>query len=281
MSDTETLRSLSIPLGDGTIRVRGAHHIPKLKRFVQPFLNFSDCPGVKKTLEIQQKNSGYTLCSPPESETVFRAESSDDFVLLFDRVLIDLFLNHLPRPTYIIHACAFEHQGTLLVFPGSSGAGKTTLAQKFLNDTAWTFLSDELLAIDSSDFTVYSFPHPLNFSRSARVQMNDTLGVSDHLGTSFTYGLPSESRIADRTTNPDSYHFITIDRDSDFDYSLESISTGSGLQQLLGFVCKPNDPEKRFRRVRSLPSIDVGFHVLQYGNHPQFNPERLISDLGE
>jgi hypothetical protein len=59
-----------------------------------------------------------------------------------------------------LHACAFDDGNTVVVFPGDSGFGKSTLAKEILLKTDFKILSDEMVLTDGSKY----YPFPLRIS---------------------------------------------------------------------------------------------------------------------
>ncbi len=60
----------------------------------------------------------------------------------------------------LLHAAALEHGGEAILLPGASGSGKTTLAAGLIMD-GMGYLSDEVAAMEPSNFTLAPFPKPL------------------------------------------------------------------------------------------------------------------------
>lgn len=234
------------------------------ERFLQPFLRPSDHQGsVEETVSVQSQDGAYFLRTVPEFDRIFRADTVDDFVLLFDRFLIERFISWVPAPKLLIHAAVFLNSETLFVFPGGSGAGKTTLSEHLLNETDWTFLSDEIWAINPDQATVYPFPHPLNLNDPSRNSVR-TLEVRDSGGDHFYYGFPPVERCRNRRLPVDSIRVIELNRHSENRWELEPLTTGVGLQRLFFHSMRPENPTRRFQRTTGLKTFDIHFHRLHY-----------------
>lgn len=61
----------------------------------------------------------------------------------------------------LFHASAVEHDGVVVVFPGESGAGKTTLAAA-LTQHGFRYVTDEAVALDPATLLIHPYPKPLS-----------------------------------------------------------------------------------------------------------------------
>jgi hypothetical protein len=75
---------------------------------------------------------------------------------------------HHARDVLFVHAGAFELQGVLVLVPGRSHSGKSTLVARSLERGA-TYYSDEFAVIDP-DGLVHPYPRPLSLRRAGRPQ---------------------------------------------------------------------------------------------------------------
>lgn len=71
-----------------------------------------------------------------------------------------LQLGLLTAGATFIHAAAVEHNGHALLFPSWGGVGKTALVQKFVQQSGYRLLGDDLAIIDGSS-QCYGFPKPM------------------------------------------------------------------------------------------------------------------------
>ncbi len=66
-------------------------------------------------------------------------------------------------PLLAVHAAVLSKNGTTLLVPGHSGAGKTTLTVALLQ-RGWAYATDEAFATDWDADTAYPYPRPLGVS---------------------------------------------------------------------------------------------------------------------
>ncbi len=66
----------------------------------------------------------------------------------------------------LFHAAVLGRAGKVVIFPGETGTGKTTLAA-VLARQGWQFFSDELAVMDSERLTITSFPLPMSIKTGA------------------------------------------------------------------------------------------------------------------
>jgi hypothetical protein len=278
IEDYETNPNLILlRLADETITLHGPERIWSLARFLRPFtMNSFDGGDIKKTFRIRETSSGFVLKSSNTSKPILRAESSGDLLLLFDRILIDTFFSLVPRPTVLVHAAVFYREEEIYVFPGRGGAGKTTLAEYLLGETDWTFITDEVLAVDPSAGVVYPFPHPLNFKTVPSSTTVDLLEVRDSGGSKFTYGITPGQRSVSHPLEFRTLNVFELNRKRDIEPRIESLTPGAGLQRLFFHSTKPNSPEDRFRRIMTLKDHDPRCFRLHYGNCSVISPNELI-----
>lgn len=100
----------------------------------------------------------YNLFSHDAQVYCFAENSSAEFLSLFVRKVFGLYLLH-SRKGVALHACAFVYNNGAYVFVGSSGAGKSTMARRAL-DEGFLILSDEVVVLRDIgvDRFVYSTP---------------------------------------------------------------------------------------------------------------------------
>lgn len=78
----------------------------------------------------------------------------------FDQILLMHYL--ASRSGILVHAAGIEINGKGYIFPGKSGAGKTTISKQFVSKSFGTMLSDDRLIIRKIDdtFMVFGTPWP-------------------------------------------------------------------------------------------------------------------------
>lgn len=65
------------------------------------------------------------------------------------------------RGLLLLHASAVESDGTVVVFPGDSGSGKTTMAAALAVEGCG-YVTDEAVALDPASLLVHPYPKPLS-----------------------------------------------------------------------------------------------------------------------
>jgi len=263
-----------LTLANSYVRISSLEEVPRLSEYLRPFISGNRESAPERTFDIHRGDRRLALRREGRSEPIYRTESRDDFLLLFERVLIDTFLSLAPASTVFVHGAAFASKNELYLFPGSGGAGKTTLADHLLSATSWTFLTDELLGLDPSG-TAYSFPRPLNFESSQSRGDLKSLTVRGSGGSTFVYGLPSPERSRPGSLDFDGMTIFDLCRQDGVDFQLQELSTGRGLQRLFSHSTKPNDSERRFRRISQLKRLDPSFRSLRYSESGSVDPAQL------
>lgn len=71
-----------------------------------------------------------------------------------------------PEGRLLLHAGAVERDGRVIVIAGDSGQGKSTLTAALLQ-RGYSYVTDELVAIDPSNLDVLRFPKPLSLDRTS------------------------------------------------------------------------------------------------------------------
>lgn len=277
MTEVSSSSPLLFTLAEQQLALRGHELVEGLGIFLETFGSDSIPKTLPKTgFTVGRDDEQYVLESSGSGEVLFRADTEADFLLLFDRILIDAFMEEIPPPTVLIHAASFEVEGTLCVFPGRGGAGKTTLSEDFIHRTNWTFLSDELLAVDPAGRTVYPFPHPLNLKSGPRHDTTRTLTVTDSSGTAFTYGVPPGDRVSNDPVPIEKMKIYELERGEGLGPGVRSLSVSAGLQRLFSYSTKPNDPSERFRRITKMKAFNPDCYRLLYGDCSELDPADLV-----
>jgi hypothetical protein len=95
-------------------------------------------------------------------------------------MLLDRSVHHLAvanREGALLHAGCVARAGRAVLFPGESGAGKTTLTA-WLVQRAFDYLTDELVFVRPGSTHIEALRRPLNVKRGARPAL-DALFASD------------------------------------------------------------------------------------------------------
>lgn len=87
------------------------------------------------------------------------AQDEAEFLFIFEKDL-EIELQKLRQDLFFVHAAALEFCGRAIIFPASSGAGKSTFAWGMLHN-GFRYLSDELALIGLDDMQVLAYPHAL------------------------------------------------------------------------------------------------------------------------
>lgn len=131
---------------------------PELAAFLEAFLAAFPAVAEHRTrldlVEVHGRMAAY--------ENGVRATSAADVGSLARS--LSWHLNRLalnaPSADVYVHAAVASRDGRALIFPGRSGAGKTTLVTALLL-AGWTYLSDEVAAVGPEGAVVGPYPRPL------------------------------------------------------------------------------------------------------------------------
>jgi hypothetical protein len=110
------------------------------------------------------------------------------FMSDFNQVVINDTPERLPG-RLLLHAGAVERDGVVIAIAGDSGRGKSTLTARLVQD-GWSYLSDELAAVDPVDLDVVPFPKPIDLDADARALLGLPARPAD--GTVKALVAPSE-----------------------------------------------------------------------------------------
>jgi len=120
---------------------------------------------------------------------LYRGDSSALLAgILVNRVLFNIADRCRSGPMF--HAAALSRDGTTVLVPGKSGAGKTTLAAWLLY-RRFAYLTDELVLLESGTNRVRGFTRPLNLKKGSfavleqhtDVHFADYVDMESNLGT--------------------------------------------------------------------------------------------------
>lgn len=87
------------------------------------------------------------------------AQDEAEFLFTFEKDL-EIQLQKLRRDLFFVHAAVLEFRERGIIFPASSGSGKSTFAWGMLHN-GFRYLSDELAPIDLDSMRVMAYPHAL------------------------------------------------------------------------------------------------------------------------
>lgn len=171
---------------------------PAVERSLSRLLHaFPQSPATGNALryDILPAGDRYTLavgsqCSQPVHDDQIFAVLQDDLICrLGDRDQYTL-----------LHAAAVARDGAVLLLPGASHQGKTSLAAALL-DRGFCLLSDEVVALDDAGHAA-ACPFPLRLRESALRHLvprprgvEVTTGSFDNRGEQTWYGLPAKDRL--------------------------------------------------------------------------------------
>ena len=130
----------------------------------QPFVASGE-GGAQDRVRITRRASSW------HAEVLDRDEfTTTDGWELLDRVSSDIFqyVVRVGNGFLDIHAAVLEREGNLVLIAGAPGAGKTTMTLELLGRPGWTYLSDDLAALDVHAGDVAAFPKPLSLKDAFR-----------------------------------------------------------------------------------------------------------------
>ncbi|MFB6346091.1 MAG: hypothetical protein ABEK50_10000 [bacterium] len=260
------MQSFLITLGDGTVRVSGFEKVECLGRFLR---SFEPLPkgnaSVDCDIEITVYDNQFQCVRDDNESPYYVADTAGDFLLLFERTLLNLYLEYLPPRSLVFHGSGFYDEGTLIGLLGEANAGKTTAAAEMIHED-WSFVSDELLAIDFTSNTLYPFPRPMNFSEDPESQKLEVLRVEDNQHNSFFYGLPERDDVQSDPTSVDECYLYNLVRDGTSPPSVEPLQRGDSFLGLSEYVLKPWNSSKTFNRLSGYLDESVHHHRLRYAD---------------
>ncbi len=109
----------------------------------------------------QQAGAGYYVSRDGFGRYV--AQDEAEFLFVFEKDLA-IELQKLRRDLFFVHAAVLEYRERAIIFPASSGSGKSTFAWGMLHH-GFRYLSDELAPIDMETMQVLAYPHALCLKR--------------------------------------------------------------------------------------------------------------------
>jgi hypothetical protein len=149
----------------------------RLREFVPPNAQPIESDDVQQRFEVRVGDGTYDM----HFGKSWNLESHDlEFALgLVDMHMCGYMAVHSPQRIFV-HAGVVAHEGQLIVIPGMSFAGKSSLVAGFIRAGA-TYYSDEFAPLDD-DGRVHPYPKPVSLRDKAG---NQTTHTAQSLGGSF------------------------------------------------------------------------------------------------
>lgn len=202
--------------------------------------------------------------------------SADSILLRLEKEILEDAVAHIPEDYLVLHAAGLRFGGTVYVFYGGPGSGKTTIIDQLLS-TGGKFISDELIIVDPARQTIEPFPRPLSYEATFPPGQAETR-IKFHDGeTLFHYGLPRADSICRKLFEWNRVHFYKLRR-GETSLNIQPQSTGQGLIQLLPHLFQPEASRNRFRKLALLGDHeqDLRFSRLEY-NEASTASQKLLS----
>lgn len=139
-----------------------------LDRYVFPSLPRITADAVKPDLEIQMDQVAGQFHLSANGEAVASSGNANDLVRELIRVLDEAVIQRLTA-LWAVHAGAVMWHGRVMLFPGVTHAGKSSLVAELLRQGA-TYFSDEYALIDPEGF-VHPYPRPLLVRNGGQTQV--------------------------------------------------------------------------------------------------------------
>ncbi|HFQ79975.1 MAG TPA: PqqD family peptide modification chaperone [Desulfobacterales bacterium] len=138
----------------------------------------------------------------------------------------------------LFHAAVLGRAGKVIIFPGVTGSGKTTLTAALIRQ-GWKFFSDELAVMDSERLTISSFPLPMSI-KSGSVPILEpfypTLGRAKEYrrpdGKVVRYLAPPPASLADGSEEAEIAAIIFPRRQDDYSPRLTKTTKITALRRL-------------------------------------------------
>lgn len=113
----------------------------------------------------QGDNPLYTLSAA--GKVIFRGSNSVETISFLEWFVINALVQKISTYTYMtFHASALSYNNTGVIFPASSGSGKTTISLALIAQ-GFQYFSDEVAIIDTEDFTLRPLPRGLAIQEKA------------------------------------------------------------------------------------------------------------------
>lgn len=273
------MSTLRLKLAGGVLGVQNADRVSGLPEFLSSLsLPVGRADDPDRYLTIRADESALRCYFDGDEEPYYEARGRDDFLLLFERTLINLFLDFLPRSTLVFHGAGFYRAGRLVGFLGEPDAGKSTLASEFMFE-GWTFVSDELLVLDETGRCLYPFPKPLNLDPDRTYPDLDTLRLRGSGGSVFAYGLPPESAIDNTVLSVQSCRFYQLNRvETTQQPGVVELEGGRSFLSLLGQLLKPEESRRKFHRLSTFHGDELTHRRLTYSEVETLRGRDLLHD---
>lgn len=111
-------------------------------------------------------------CLTRDGVVIHAALAAGDVVPFLEWALTNAALESL-QDQYLIHGGAVARRESGVIFPASSGRGKSSLVARLVGD-GWSYLSDEVIVIDPSSRRLYPFAKSIHLHAGAREALRET-----------------------------------------------------------------------------------------------------------
>jgi hypothetical protein len=192
-------RLLSLGVG---IRASSAELLEELSRLTAALPALPPETPLTVVYSVTVTASGFRICAPgTELQVAERGE-------VFRALEADLAARAAESRDYVmLHAAALERDGRILLVPGESGSGKSTVAAALLK-RGFRYQSDEFAPL-SADLTVWPYPLPLRLRETSLRVLPDlapevTIGPQAFRvdGEWVFHGLPAPSLVLSEGRRP-------------------------------------------------------------------------------
>ena len=184
---------------------------------------------------------------------------------IMDRTITDLATDS--RGGMLFHAAAVRYHGYVLIFPGISGTGKSTLAA-WLCRNGFEYLTDELVFVPLDGSALETFQRPLNIKTRGLPVIRSFMNFEDQANNRIVGGLAT--LISQQLFNPgvpekdDRVRIIFPSYAPSNSLAVEGLSRAKCTQSLIGnFVNARNLPAHGFPDVSRFSARAPGY-VLSY-----------------
>ncbi|OQY47035.1 MAG: hypothetical protein B6242_05990 [Anaerolineaceae bacterium 4572_78] len=178
-----------------------------------------------------------------------------------------------------LHAGGVVKQGKSIIFPGSSGAGKTTLAIWLLRQ-GFDYLTDEAVFIPLDSSMAYGFTRPLNVKTHAKPVLSTLFDFEKHkadiLSTSISSLIPPSKFGQIYQPNFAPLKSIIFPKyQAKTEFRLKRLSKAkAGLRLLQTLINARNLPQHGFYQVTRLADM-VPMYEMRYANFRQLETVNL------
>lgn len=214
-----------------------------------------------RTLHVER--NGEKLRVTDGSERVIGARTMDDFLLLLLKYFTQIFLDFLPESTVAIHSSGLWRNRSALLMTGERESGKSTAVATLLRPKD-TYLSDELLGLDSRKQTIYPYPRPINLDPDVQPPGEfSTHHLENSEGEQFRFLQPPDAAITTKPLPVDALGLIELERGTS-PARFKAVAPGERFETLTDQTLRPVDPDRRFHSLSDLIRLADDFRRLKY-----------------